>query len=119
MVGHELNETTIELLVEALPDAQNVDARVRYLLEAELLRTLGKHRRVNAAFVNKYGMEFAEFLDSNMVHQRDYAWEVERDAMAWEAAIGAIEMLEKQLRELKTHVGTDDREAPRASNPRR
>lgn len=52
-VVHELNETTIELLIEALPGEQSVDARVRYLLEAELLRTLGKHRRVNAAFVKK------------------------------------------------------------------
>lgn len=110
-VAHELNETTIELLVEALPGEQSVDARVRYLLEAELLRTLGKHRRVNAGFVKKYGMEFAEFLNRDMVQQQGYTWEVERDAMAWETAIGGIEMLEARLRELKTHAGADTTDA--------
>ncbi len=106
-VTRELNETTIELLAEVLPGEQSVDARVRYLLEAELLRTLGKHRRINAAFVKKYGMEFAEFLERDVVHQQGYTWEVERDAMAWETALGGIEMLEARLRELKTHAGAD------------
>jgi len=106
-VAHELNETTIALLAEALPGEQSVDARVRYLLEAELLRALGKHRRVNTAFVKKYGMEFAEFLNRDIVHQQGYTWEVERDAMAWETAIGGMEMLEARLRELKTHARTD------------
>lgn len=106
-VGHELNETTIELLAEALPGEQSVDARVRYLLEAELQRMLGKHRRVNAAFVKKYGMDFAEFLDRDVVHGQGYTWDVERDAMAWEVAIGGIESTEARLRELKTHAGAD------------
>jgi hypothetical protein len=106
-VAHELNESTIELLAEALPGEQSIDARVRYLLEAELLRTLGKHRRINAAFVKKYGMDFAEFLHRDVVHQQGYTWEVERDAMAWETAIGGIEMIEARGRELKTHAGAD------------
>ncbi len=107
MIRNQLNETTIELLAELLPDERSVDARVRYLLEAELLRKLGQYRRTDAALVQKYGMSFGDFLEQDVVHHRSYTWDVERDAMDWESAIGGIEMLEARLRELRVDAESD------------
>ena len=107
MIGHELNETTVEILAEFLPGEPSLDARVRYLLEAELLRKLGQYRRADASLTQKYGMSFDDFLEQDVVHDRGYAWDVERDAMNWESAIGGIEMIEARLRELRADVETD------------
>ncbi|MBP8292515.1 MAG: hypothetical protein KAX65_07075 [Caldilineaceae bacterium] len=89
----ELSERTLELLSETLPRGRSADARVRYLLEAEYLRKLGQYRRTNAALTHKYGMSFDAFLAEDIVGQRDYSWDVERDAMEWEIAVGGIEQL--------------------------
>ena len=89
----ELSERTLELLSETLPRGRSADARVRYLLEAEYLRKLGQYRRTNAALTQKYGMSFDAFLAEDIVGQRDYSWDVERDAMELEIAVGGIEQL--------------------------
>ena len=103
----ELSERTLELLSETLPRGRSADARVRYLLEAEYLRKLGQYRRTNAALTQKYGMSFDAFLAEDIVGQRDYSWDVERDAMEWEIAVGGIDTMELRLQELK-HDGDDD-----------
>lgn len=107
MAVHELNERTLELLSETLPRGRSLDAQVRYLLEAEYLRKLGQYRRTNVALTQKYGMSFEAFVEEDVVGQRNYSWDVERDAMAWEIAVGGIETMEMRLQELKQD-GDDD-----------
>ncbi|MBM4461115.1 MAG: hypothetical protein FJ011_25725 [Chloroflexi bacterium] len=96
-----LMEQTQQFLNLTVPGNQDLDAKVRQLIEAEHLRKLAQYRRTDLALARKYGMNFEEFLGRRIPRQENYSWEVEQDAMAWESAIGGIVTLERQLRELR------------------
>jgi len=96
-----LMEQTQQFLNLTVPGTQDLDAKVRQLIEAEHLRKLAQYRRTELALAHKYGMNFEEFLGRRIPRQENYSWEVEQDAMAWESAIGGIVTLERQLRELR------------------
>jgi hypothetical protein len=51
--------------------------------------------------MRKYGMQFDEFVACGLVKEKGFTWEVESDAMNWEAAIGGIRTMERKLRELQ------------------
>jgi len=46
-------------------------------------------------------MSFEEFMARQLVRQRGYTWEVEKDAMEWETAISGIQTMERKLEELR------------------
>lgn len=96
-----LMEQTQQFLNLTVPGNQDLDAKVRQLIEAEHLRKLAQYRRTELALARKYGMNFEEFLGRRIPRQENYSWEVEQDAMAWESAIGGIATMERQLRELR------------------
>lgn len=96
-----LSEGTLALLNDPGLGAQDVDSKVRYLLEAEYLRRLGRYHRTNNMLAEKYGMSFEEFTAQRVVKQRGYTWEVEKDAMDWEVAAGGMEGARQALLELK------------------
>ena len=96
-----LMEQTQQFLNLTVPGTQDLDAKVRQLIEAEHLRKLAQYRRTELALAHKYGMNFEEFLGRRIPRQENYSWEVEQDAMTWESAIGGIVTLERQLRELR------------------
>ena len=96
-----LSESTLALLQDPGLGTQDVDSKVRYLLEAEYLRRLGRYHRTNSLLSEKYGMTFEEFTAQRVVKQRGYTWEVEKDAMDWEVALGEIEGARQALLELK------------------
>jgi hypothetical protein len=50
--------------------------------------------------VDKYGVDFHEFVGRRVTQREGYSWEVESDAMSWETAIGGISTLERKLDEL-------------------
>ena len=93
----ELKTQTQEFLRETVPGVQDLDAKVRHLIEEEYLRKLGRYRRTDLALTHKYAMTFAEFLDRSIPRQNNYSWEVEQDAMNWETAIGGIATVERKL----------------------
>jgi hypothetical protein len=101
MTTVELLPQTRQLLDESLPDERNIDAKLRRLLEAEYLRELARYRRTELALARKYNLSFAEFLAQGVIRQREYSWEVEQDAMAWETAVGGMATIERKLRELR------------------
>jgi len=96
-----LPERTRHLLEESLLGEQDVDAKVRLLLEAEYLRRLARYRRTDRTLSEKYGKTFEEFVSSRVVQREGYTWDVETDAMDWETAIGGIKTLTAKLRELR------------------
>jgi hypothetical protein len=96
-----LSESTLALLQDPGLGTQDVDGKVRYLLEAEYMRRLGRYHRTNSLLSEKYGMTFEEFTAQRVVKQRGYTWEVEKDAMDWEVALGEIEGARQALLELK------------------
>lgn len=95
-----VGESTKALLEELPLEGQDIDAKIRILIEAEVLRRLQQVHRQDRILRAKYGMSFENFTDQRIVAQRGYTWEVERDAMDWETVIGAIAMLEKRLTQL-------------------
>jgi hypothetical protein len=97
----ELMERTRQLLEEPLLGEQDVDTKVRLLLEAEYLRRLGRYRRLDRALTQKHGMTFEEFTKHRVVQQKGYTWDVETDAMDWEMAIDGMRTMERKLQELR------------------
>ena len=101
MVETALLEHTRQLLEEPLLGDQDLDTKIRLLLEAEYLRRLGRYHRVDRDLAQKYGMGFDAFLERGIVRQRGYSWEVEKDAMDWETAVDGVKTMERKLRELR------------------
>ena len=96
-----LMESTLQLLEEPLLGEQDLDTKVRLLLEAEYSRRLGRYRRLNHTLTQKYGMTFEEFMERRVVQQRGYTWNVETDAMDWETAVDGMRTMERKLQELR------------------
>lgn len=92
---------TQELLEESPLGGDDVDAKVRHLLRAEYLRRLGRYRRVDLLLTQKYGMPFDEFISRRVVREREYAWDVESDAMEWETAVSGMKTMERNIEELR------------------
>ena len=96
-----LLEQTEEFLRHSMPGDQDVDAKVRQLIEAEWIRRLARYRRVDMDLTRKYGFTFDEFLIQHIAQKMDYSWEVEQDAMDWETAVGGMETIARKLNELR------------------
>jgi len=96
-----LMESTLQFLEEPLLGEQDLDTKIRLLLEAEYLRRLGRYRRLDRTLTQKYGMTFEEFMERRIVQQRGYSWEVEKDAMDWERAVDGMRTMERKLQELR------------------
>ena len=95
-----LLEHTRQLLDDPLLGKSDPDTKVRLLLKAEYMRRLGRYHRTDRLLVQRYGMNFEEFVASRVVRQKEYAWNVETDAMEWETAISGIKTMERKLKEL-------------------
>jgi hypothetical protein len=96
-----LLDHTRQLLEDPLLGEQDLDAKVRLLLEAEYLRRLGAYRHLDRTLSQKYGMTFQEFVTRRIVQQRGYTWEVETDAMDWETAVDGMETMARRLQEIR------------------
>jgi len=95
-----LMESTLQFLEEPLLGEQDLDTKVRLLLEAEYLRRLGRYRRLDRTLAQKYGMTLEEFVELRVVQQKGYTWDVETDAMNWETAVDGMRTMERKLQEL-------------------
>ncbi len=100
-----LLERTQQFLEEPLLGEQDLDTKVRFLLEAEYLRRLGRYRRLDRILTQKYGMTFEEFVARRVAQQKGYSWDVETDAMDWETAMGGMRTMERKLQELREAEG--------------
>jgi hypothetical protein len=105
MATVELRKETQEFLNTTVPGDQDLDTKIRQLIEEEYLRRLGRYRRTDLALTRKYGMTFDEFIARSIPRQRDYSWEVEQDAMDWETAVDGMATIERKLRKLREFPG--------------
>ena len=99
-----LMESTLQFLEEPLLGEQDLDTKVRLLLEAEYLRRLGRYRRLDRTLTQKYEMTFEAFIEGRVVQQKGYTWDVEKDAMDWETAVDGMRTMERKLQELRKLV---------------
>jgi hypothetical protein len=96
-----LDETTLQLLAQEPPtEGGDLDTKVHALLKSEYLHRLSRYRYVDRLMVDKYGVEFHEFVSRRVTQREGYSREVESDAMSWETAISGIGTLERKLGEL-------------------
>jgi hypothetical protein len=92
--------------LESLPlGFDDLNAKLRALLEAEYRRRLSRYSLTNRVLRRKYGMTYEEFEARNLVKERGYSWEVESDAIAWETAVDGIKTMQHKLEEL---LGSED-----------
>ena len=96
-----LKERTQAYLHETVPGDQDLDAKIRQLIEEEHLRKLGRYRRTNLVLTRKYGMTFDEFMERSIPRQLGYTWDVEQDAMDWEIAMSGIATIKRRLKDLR------------------
>jgi hypothetical protein len=104
MAETALLEETRQLLEEPLLGEQDLDTKVRLLIEGEYLRRLGRYRRLDHILSQKYGMTFEEFVAQRVVQREGYTWDVESDAMDWETAVSGITTIERKLQDLRESV---------------
>ena len=100
----ELLPQTQAMLTDRILGQRDVDATIRLLLEGEYMRRLSQYHRTNYELQDKYEMSFFEFIERRMTRELNYSWEVEKDAMAWETAVGGIETFEEKLKEVRQPV---------------
>ncbi|MEA3346257.1 MAG: hypothetical protein U9Q78_08500 [Chloroflexota bacterium] len=89
-------------LIEQVEPAGNVNAKVKRLLERELIRRLNRYQLTDRNLSQKYGMSFSEFRKNEVVKQRGYSFEVESDFWDWEMALDGIETVQEMLAELQS-----------------
>ncbi len=93
--------------LDSLPlGGDDVEDKIRALLEAEYRRRLTRYSLTDQQLQKKYSMSFEEFERRHIVRERGYTWEVESDTMNWEIAIDGIQTMSKRLAEL---LGRDQR----------
>lgn len=88
-------------LVDIIPEKELKEAVL-----SEYERRLVLYRLTDERFKKKYGMNLTEFEKKNLVKEKGFSWEVEKDAMEWEHAVEGIESLQEKINKIKK---TDDK----------
>ena len=83
-----------------LPLDADADGKLRALLEAEYRRRLSRYNLMDRTLEKKYGMTFEQFEKKRIVEQKDFAWDVESDAIEWDLAASGIRTMRRKLTEL-------------------
>ncbi len=73
---------------------------LKEVLQRDYRRRLTRYRIIDAFYRKKYGMDYENFEEANIVETQGYTYEVESDAQEWELAIDGIMTVEKKLKEL-------------------
>jgi len=79
----------------------DLDGRVSHPAKAKRAGLSGKAESRFLEETGILGMAFEEFVARRVVQQKGYTWEVERDAMDWETAVGGIKTMRRKLQELR------------------
>ena len=87
--------------LESLPlGLDDLDGKLRALLEAEYRRRLSRYSLTDRVLRQKYRMTYEEFEARNLVKQRGYSWEVESDAISWETTMDGTKTMQRKLEQL-------------------
>lgn len=83
-------------LVDIIPEKELKEAVL-----SEYERRLVLYRLTDERFKKKYRMNFTEFEKKNLVKEKGFSWEVEKDAMEWEHAVEGMESLQEKIKKIK------------------
>lgn len=77
------------------------EKEIKEALLAEYEKKLVLYKLTDERLKKKYKMSFKEFEEKNIVKERDFSWEVEKDAMDWEHAVEGIRHLQEKINKVK------------------
>jgi uncharacterized protein YlxP (DUF503 family) len=83
-------------LLDLIPESELKEAVL-----SEYEKRLVLYKLTDERFKKKYSMSFAEFEAKNVVKEKDFTWDVEKDAMEWEHAVEGIRHLQEKIKKLK------------------
>ena len=83
-------------LVDIIPEKE-----IKEAVLSEYERRLVLYRLTDERFKKKYGMNITEFEKKNLVKEKGFSWEVEKDAMEREPAVEGIESLQEKINKSK------------------
>ncbi len=67
---------------------------------SEYERKLILYKFTDEQLKKKYVMSFMEFEKKNLVKEKGFSWEVEKDAMEWEHAVEGIKSLQEKIHKI-------------------
>ena len=88
-------------IIDRLEPGPSLDDKLIRVLENEIRRRLARYEWIDRQFKQKYGMTLEEFEQRRMVEKQSYSFEVESDHQDWDQAIDGIEMLRRELAQLR------------------
>lgn len=63
------------------------------------------YKLTDERFKKKYGMSFEDFEKLNLVKEKGFSWDVEKDAMEREHAVEGIRYIEEMIKKIKEADG--------------
>jgi uncharacterized protein YlxP (DUF503 family) len=83
-------------LLDLIPENELKDAVL-----SEYEKRLVLYRLTDERLKKKYSVSFEEFEKKNVVKEKGFSWEVERDAMDWEHAVEGIRYIQEKINKIK------------------
>jgi len=77
------------------------EKEIKEALLADYEKKLVLYKLTDERLKKKYRMSFKEFEEKNIVKERGFSWEVEKDAMDWEHAVEGIRHLKEKTNKIK------------------
>ena len=95
-----MSSAILKEIEDILKDEQIDKLIVRALIN-ELRRKPSEYILIDETMRKKYGMNFEEFRDKNIVKEKNYSFEVESDYCDWELAIDGIKTIKEKIEKLE------------------
>ncbi len=73
------------------------EAELKSLLIRDYMRRLTRYRMTDDFLRKKYGMDFENFEEKNLVRKENFSFEVESDSQEWELALDGIKTIENKI----------------------
>ncbi len=88
-------------IIDLIPEKE-----LKEVVLSEYERRLVMYKLIDERFKKKYGTTYAEFEQKNVVKEKGFSWEIEKDAMEWEHAVESIKPTQEKITKVKK---TDDK----------
>ena len=77
------------------------EKELKEVVLSEYERRIVLYKLTEERFKKKYGMNFPEFEKKNLVKEKGFSWEVEKDAMEWEHAVEGLASLQEKINKIE------------------
>lgn len=83
-------------LLDVIPEKELKEAVL-----SEYEKRLVFYKFTDERLKKKYVMSFDDFEKRRVVKEKDFSWEVEKDAMDWEHAVEGIKYIQEKINKIK------------------